>query len=88
MCWDLPAPTLTTQFYNFGSGRYGHPEQDRAISFREGALIQGFPRNYRFFEPGERIGRNELGRLIGNAVPVRLGEVIGRSILKHVGEYG
>jgi len=87
MEWDRPAPTLTTQFYNFGSGRYGHPEQDRAISFREGALIQGFPKNYSFFEPGSNIGRNDLGRLIGNAVPVQLGEAIGKSVLKHVRKY-
>jgi len=88
MYWDRPAPTLTTQFYNFGSGRYGHPQQDRALSFREGALLQTFPRSYRFVEPGGRARGSELGRLIGNAVPVRLGEVIGRSILKHIAAYG
>lgn len=83
MEWDKVAPTITTQFYNYGSGRFGHPEQDRAISFREGALLQTFPPDYVFFDPANRIGRRELGRLIGNAVPVRLGEIIGQAILRH-----
>ena len=43
MEWDKPAPTITTQFYNFGTGRFGHPKQDRALSLREGALLQTFP---------------------------------------------
>lgn len=83
MEWGKVAPTITTQFYNYGSGRFGHPEQDRAISFREGALLQTFPSDYVFFDPAGRIGRRELGRLIGNAVPVHLGEMIGQAILKH-----
>lgn len=85
MAWDEPAPTLTTQFYGFGNGRYGHPEQDRAISLREGAILQGFPRSYAFVPTGEPIHFKVLGRLIGNAVPVTLGRVIGRSIEKHLG---
>lgn len=83
MEWDKVAPTITTQFYNYGSGRFGHPEQDRAISFREGALLQTFPSAYVFFNPKSKIGRRELGRLIGNAVPVRLGKIIGQAILRH-----
>jgi len=88
MDWNLPAPTLTTQFYNYGSGRYGHPEQDRAISFREGAIIQTFPKSYKFYDPKRGIGRRELGRIIGNAIPVKLAEAIGRSFMKHINEYG
>ena len=84
MKWNEPAPTMTTQFFGFGNGRFGHPEQDRAISLREGAILQSFPRNYKFAPPGEPIFRKTVGRLIGNAVPVRLGEVIGRSILRHL----
>lgn len=84
MEWDQPAPTLTTQFYGFGSGRFGHPEQDRALSLREGAILQGFPRRYRFVPEGEPIHFKALGRLIGNAVPVDLGQVIGESILEYV----
>ena len=87
MKWDEPAPTMTTQFFGFGNGRFGHPEQDRAISLREGAIIQSFPKKYRFVKPGQPIHFKTLGRLIGNAVPVKLGEAIGRSLLKHVHEF-
>ncbi len=85
MVWDEPAPTLTTQFYGFGNGRFGHPEQDRAISLREGAILQGFPQSYSFIPNGAPVHFKALGRMIGNAVPVTLGEVIGRSIADHLG---
>ncbi|MFC1467805.1 DNA cytosine methyltransferase [Verrucomicrobiota bacterium] len=87
MKWDEPAPTITTQFYGFGNGRFGHPEQNRAISIREGAILQSFPKGYKFIPPGQPVNKTALGRMIGNAVPVLLGEVIGKSILKHVTEY-
>lgn len=85
MTWDEPAPTLTTQFYGFGNGRFGHPEQDRAISLREGAILQGFPRSYAFIPAGSPVHFKALGRMIGNAVPVTLGKVIGQSINSHLG---
>ncbi len=84
MKWDDPAPTLTTQFYGYGNGRFGHPEQDRAISLREGALLQGFPEDYVFLRPEENVSMKTLGRLIGNAVPVKLGELIGQTVVNHV----
>jgi DNA (cytosine-5)-methyltransferase 1 len=84
MTWDEPAPTLTTQFYGFGSGRFGHPTQARGLSLREGAILQGFPQNYSFVAEGEPVRFKLLGRLIGNAVPVELGRVIGESIVEHV----
>ena len=84
MTWDNPAPTITTQFFGFGNGRFGHPEQDRALSLREGAIIQSFPKGYKFTAPGEPISTKTVGRLIGNAVPVKLGEAIGKSVLNHV----
>lgn len=84
MVWDEPAPTMTTQFYGFGNGRFGHPEQDRAISLREGAILQSFPKAYKFVAKGDPIYRKTIGRLIGNAVPVKLGEAIGKSIMRHV----
>lgn len=87
MRWDEPAPTLTTQFYGFGNGRFGHPSQARGLSLREGAILQGFPQDYSFVPDGETIQFKALGRLIGNAVPVELGRVIGESILEHVAEY-
>lgn len=84
MKWDDVAPTITTQFYTYGTGRFGHPEQDRALSIREGMLLQTFPRDYELIEKGEKISTPQLGRHIGNAVPVKLAEVIGGSILKHL----
>ncbi len=88
MKWDEPAPTITTQFFGFGNGRFGHPEQDRAISLREGALIQTFPRDYAFVPEGQKVEIKTLGRLIGNAVPVGLGRAIARRIRAHLDEYG
>ncbi|MBX3446747.1 MAG: DNA cytosine methyltransferase [Parvibaculaceae bacterium] len=85
MAWDEPAPTLTTQFYGFGNGRFGHPEQNRAISLREGAILQGFPKSYSFVPKGAPVHFKALGRMIGNAVPVTLGKVIGRSVAAHLG---
>lgn len=83
-----PAPTLTTQFYGFGSGRFGHPSQDRGLSLREGAILQGFPHDYSFVPEGAPIQFKVLGRLIGNAVPVELGRAIGESIIEHVSRAG
>lgn len=88
MEWDAPAPTMTTQCYGFGNGRFGHPEQDRAISLREAAMIQSFPKDYAFIPPGATINFNTLGRLIGNAVPVLLGEFIGDILVEHVRAHG
>ncbi len=80
MSWDEPSPTMTTQCFRFGSGRFGHPDQDRAISLREAALLQSFPKDYEFLPGGERHSFVEIGRWIGNAVPVRLAEEIGSLI--------
>jgi len=83
MEWDKPAPTMTTQFYSFGTGRFGHPNQDRPISLREGAIFQGFPRKYKFIQKNEIVNFTALGRMIGNAVPVDLGRAIAKSIINH-----
>jgi DNA (cytosine-5)-methyltransferase 1 len=84
MEWDQPAPTMTTQCYGFGNGRFGHPEQDRAISLREAAILQSFPKDYAFAPKGAPVHFNTLGRLIGNAVPVLLGEYIGEIFVDHL----
>lgn len=81
------APTLTTQFHAYGTGRFGHPVQDRALSIREGALLQSFPENYQFVELDEQIKIGVLSRQIGNAVPPRLGVHIGRSIISHLNNF-
>ena len=84
MPWDEPAPTITTQFHGFGNGRFGHPEQNRAISLREGALLQSFPLEYKFIAPADPIHFSTVGRMIGNAVPVLLARAIARSIRCHL----
>ena len=80
MTWNEPSPTITTQCNGYGNGRFGHPEQDRAISLREAAMLQSFPEKYQFSPQGERRSLGALAKMIGNAVPVRLGEVVGQSI--------
>lgn len=83
MTWEDPSPTITTQHFGFGSGRFGHPEQDRGISLREGAILQSFPPDYEFLPPDAPVEMSVVGRMIGNAVPVRLGEAIGVSLVRH-----
>jgi DNA (cytosine-5)-methyltransferase 1 len=87
MSWNKPAPTITTQFTGFGNGRFGHPTQARAISLREGAILQTFPRSYKFIKPGKTLVSKDVARMIGNAVPVKLGKVIGKSIVEHVKDF-
>ena len=87
MSWDKIGPTITTQFHIYGTGRFGHPEQNRALSLREGALLQTFPNDYNFINPDRICVVRDVARHIGNAVPVRLGEVIGLSIINHLREH-
>lgn len=82
--WDKPSSTITTQFPGYGNGRFGHPEQDRALSLREGAILQSFPKDYQFIEHPDQISTQKIATQIGNAVPPKLGEIIGKSILKHL----
>ena len=84
MRWEEPSPTITTECTGIGNGRFGHPEQNRAISVREAALLQTFPMTYRFFEKESEVSLKNASRYIGNAVPPRLGEVIADSIQIHI----
>lgn len=84
MAWDEPAPTMTTQCFGYGNGRFGHPEQDRAITLREAAILQSFPREYSFLPEDQTPTFAKVGMLIGNAVPPKLGEAIGIAIREHV----
>ena len=77
MAWDRPSPALTGRCHSISNGRYGHPEQDRAISLREAAAIQTFPDDYEFFGHSKAIARQ-----IGNAVPVLLARRLGEQILR------
>lgn len=84
MKWEEPSPTMTTQCTGIGNGRFGHPEQNRAISIREAALLQTFPMSYKFFENENDVSITKASRYIGNAVPPRLGEIIAESIIDHI----
>jgi DNA (cytosine-5)-methyltransferase 1 len=85
MKWEEPSPTMTTHCTGYGNGRFGHPEQDRAISLREASLLQTFPIDYKFFDEKNKFFSSiMIARQIGNAVPVRLGEVVAKSIKEHL----
>lgn len=86
MRWEAPAPTITTQFCYYSTGRFGHPEQDRTISVREGAMLQTFPVEYQLTEANDTIVIHRLARHVGNAVPVKLAQAIGKSILEAANE--
>jgi len=73
---DQVSPTITAKFDSFTRGKFGHPDQIRSISLREGALLQTFPADFLF--AGTKV---EVARQIGNAVPPRLAELLGRQII-------
>ena len=77
--WDTPSPTITTKFHSLTNGRFGHPEQDRALSLREGALLQSFPFSYTFYSDSMGI----IARMIGNAVPPQLAKCIAKSLIEN-----
>jgi len=78
MFWDKPGPTITTKFYSITNGRFAHPEQNRAISLREGATLQTFDLDYKFISSSVA----GAARLIGNAVPPQLAMRVAQSIIK------
>ena len=73
---DEVSPTITARFDSFTRGKFGHPEQDRSISLREGAMLQTFPKDFLF--TGSKV---DMARQIGNAVPPLLAKQIGTSII-------
>ena len=79
MSWDRPASGLTTRCTSYSNGRFGHPQQDRAISVREAARLQTFPDDFVF-----EGSLASMSRQIGNAVPVRLAEIVGRHAIQHL----
>ncbi len=80
MFWDRPSPTITTKFLSISNGRFGHPEQNRGISIREGASLQSFPTNYEFITNSI----TTASRLIGNAVPPTYGRKLGEVITQEI----
>jgi DNA (cytosine-5)-methyltransferase 1 len=75
--WQKPAGVITARFDSLTRGRFGHPEQNRTISLREGARLQSFPDSYIFTG-----SKTEVARQIGNAVPPLLAEAIGMAIIE------
>jgi len=75
--WDGQCPTITAGFDSFTRGRYGHPEQHRSLTLREGARLQGFPDKFRFYGT-----RHDIRLQIGNAVPPPLAHAAGKAIAR------
>ena len=80
--WDTPAPALTTRCISYSNGRFGHPEQDRAISVREAACLQTFPLDFVFTGT-----LNSQARQVGNAVPAQLAQQFGERIASHLADF-
>ncbi len=74
--WDRPAPTITTKFFSISNGRFVHPEENRALSIREGAALQSFPKSYVF----KTTSLADTARIIGNAVPPEYARRIGLAL--------
>lgn len=81
LVWTEPALTIRTEFFKPEKGRYLHPDQDRAITHLEAALLQTFPED--FVWSGTKLS---VARQIGNAVPVRLAEAVARSVRSMLNE--
>lgn len=79
MWWDRPSPTITTKFFSISNGRFAHPEENRAISLREGAVLQSFPKNFIF----KTASIANTARMIGNAVPPKYASAIGKAIIQN-----
>lgn len=83
MHWDRQSVTIRTEFWKPEKGRYLHPQENRAITHAEAAVLQGFPHDYRWCGT-----KTSIGRQIGNAVPVQLGRAVGRAILDALASSG
>jgi len=77
VAWDKPCNVITSGCTNPSKGRFVHPEQDRALTAREAARLQGFPDTFRFQ------GKN-ISKQIGNAVPPPLARAIAEAILEQL----
>lgn len=77
--WDKLSPTITTKFFSISNGRFAHPEENRAISLREGAILQSFPKTYIF----KTTSISNTARIIGNAVPPMYAQAIAKAIIQN-----
>jgi DNA (cytosine-5)-methyltransferase 1 len=82
--WDDYSSTITGGCLNPSKGRFLHPEQNRCISAREAALLQSFPRNYKF---PVNISHADIALMIGNALPPKFSYYQARNIKKHLIKY-
>jgi len=81
MAWNEVAPTITSGCFNPSKGRFLHPIEDRAITMREAALLQGFPRWYKFPTTDNKTA---VALMIGNALPPPFISAHARCILKTI----
>jgi DNA (cytosine-5)-methyltransferase 1 len=81
LAWNQPSGTITARFDSFTRGRFGHPVEDRSITLREGARLQGFPDNFVFLG-----NREEGARMIGNAVPPPLAKSFGAALMAQMSQ--
>lgn len=79
--WDDLSSTITGGCLNPSKGRFLHPEENRAITAREAAMLQTFPRNYKF-PPG--ISKTSIALMIGNALPPKFSQIQSKNILDHL----
>lgn len=82
--WNDVAPTITGGCLNPSKGRFLHPTQNRCITPREAALLQSFPKTYKF--PTD-ISRTSLALLIGNALPPKFAYIQSKAIIEHLTAY-
>ena len=82
MWWNQPSPTITTRFTSISNGRFAHPAEHRGLSLREGAVLQTFPKQYKFIEANMAA----TAKMIGNAVPPKFAEIMGKRIIQSIKE--
>lgn len=83
MSWEKPASTITTKFFSISNGRFAHPDENRALSLREGATLQTFPKHYIF----KTTSTASTAKLIGNAVPPEYAKRLGKLIIQRISEW-
>ncbi|MGV9001601.1 MAG: DNA cytosine methyltransferase [Candidatus Saccharimonadaceae bacterium] len=81
MAWDKPSPTITGGCISPSKGRFLHPEENRSITLREAALLQTFPKDYKFSFSS---GKQGVAMMIGNALPPTFIEFHAKGLLKHL----
>ncbi len=85
MAWNKVAPTITSGCFNPSKGRFLHPTEDRAITMREAALLQGFPKKYYF---SLKRGKIRLAQIIGNALPPKFIRCQAHAVRRYLASQG